>query len=187
MEDSKREDYVKEFYLDCGFGTRALHAGEHVRQPETRAHTGAIFQTSTFVFKDAQEGADIFSGAKPGYVYTRLGNPTVLVLEAKMNALEGGPLKLKRPDVRVTSLAFSSGMAAISSTLLASCSAGDTILLGDVVYGATEHLCSNVLPRLGIRAVEVNMSNPEAVAAAIKANPKARGNRSRPYAAASLA
>ncbi len=174
MEDSNRSDYVERFYLDCGFGTRALHAGEHVGQPETRAHANAIFQTSTFVFKDAQEGADIFAGAKPGYVYTRLGNPTVMVLEAKLNALEGCAVKLAHPDKRVASLAFASGMAAISSTLLAACQAGDTILLGNVLYGATEHLCSNVLAKLGIKIVEVDMSRIDQVEVAMKANPKTK-------------
>jgi methionine-gamma-lyase len=146
MEDSKRKDFLERFYLDCGFATRALHAGEHVDQPETRAHTGAIFQTSTFTFHTAQEGADTFAGARNGYIYTRLGNPTVRVLEAKLNALEGAAIKLADPEKRVATLAFSSGMAAVSSTILSACSAGDTLLVGDVVYGATEHLCSQVLP-----------------------------------------
>ncbi len=172
MEDSKSPDYKEKFYLDCGFATRALHAGEHVGQPETRAHANAIFQTSTFVFKNAQEGADMFSGAQAGYVYTRLGNPTVKVLEAKLNALEGAGIKLADPSKRVASLAFASGMAAVSSTLMAACSAGDTILLGDVVYGATEHLCSNVLNRMGIKTVDVDFSNLEKVEAALKANPR---------------
>jgi methionine-gamma-lyase len=174
MEDSKLPDYLEKFYLDCGFATRTLHAGEHVGQPETRAHTSAIFQTSTFVFENAQEGADIFAGAKPGYVYTRLGNPTVRILEAKLNALEGASIKLADPSKRVSSLAFASGMAAVSSTLLAACQNGDTLLLGDVVYGATEHLCSNILARNGIRTVEVDFSNLEKVAAAIKAYPRAK-------------
>jgi methionine-gamma-lyase len=174
VEDSKRADFVEKFFLDCGFGTRALHAGEHVGQPDTRAHAGAIYQTSTFVFKDAQEGADIFAGAKPGYVYTRLGNPTVMVLESKMNALEGCAVKLAHPEQRISSLVFASGMAAISATLMATCSAGDTILLGDVVYGATEHLCSNILSRFGVRTVEVKMSNLQAVEQAMKQNPQAK-------------
>src|SRR5512142_1814805 len=105
VEDSKRQDFVEQFYLDCGFATRALHAGEHVGQPDTRAHANAIFQTSTFVFRNSQEGADIFAGAQPGYVYTRLGNPTVKVLEAKLNALEGAGVKLADPGKRVSSLA----------------------------------------------------------------------------------
>jgi methionine-gamma-lyase len=173
VEDSKRPD-LKEFYLECGFATRALHAGEHVGQPQHASHTGAIYQTSTFVFKDVAEGAELFAGQRTGYVYTRLGNPTVMVLEAKMNALEGRELKLRDPSLRVSSLAFSSGMSAIASTLLALCNAGDTIILGDVVYGATEHLAANVLARLGIRTVEVPTQDLAAVERVIKANPTAK-------------
>ena len=174
MEDSKRPDLLKEFYLDCGFATRALHAGEHVGQPQHASHTGAIYQTSTFVFKDAAEAAGVFAGERPGYMYTRLGNPTVMVLEAKMNALEGREVKLQNPDLRVSSLAFSSGMGAISSTLLALCSAGDTLILGDVVYGATEHVAAHVLTRFGIRTVEVPTQDLDAVERVVKANPTAR-------------
>jgi methionine-gamma-lyase len=174
MEDSKNKDFIKEFYLDSGFATRALHAGEHVGQPETGSHTNPIFQTSTFVFHNAQEGADIFAGAKPGYVYTRLGNPTVRLLEAKINALEGASYKIAHPDRGVSSLAFSSGMAAVSATLLAACSQGDTIILGDLVYGATEHLCANVLSRLGVKTVEVDTSDLGRVETAMRANPKAK-------------
>ncbi|MGC4116660.1 MAG: PLP-dependent aspartate aminotransferase family protein [Myxococcales bacterium] len=170
MEDSKHPDFKEKFYLDCGFATRALHAGEHVGQPHTSAHANPIFQTSTFVFRNAQEGADMFSGAQSGYVYTRLGNPTVKLLEARVNALEGAGVKLADPAKRVSSLAFASGMAAVSATLMASCSQGDTILLGDVVYGATEHLCSNILNRMGIKTVEVDFSNLEKVELALKSN-----------------
>ena len=171
MEDSKSPDFMEQFYLDCGFATRALHAGEHVGQPHTSAHANPIYQTSTFVFRNAQEGADMFSGAQSGYVYTRLGNPTVRMLESRLNALEGAGVKLGDPSKRVSSLAFSSGMAAVSGTLMATCVAGDTILLGDVVYGATEHLCSNVLSRLGIKTVEVDFSNLEQVERTLKAHP----------------
>lgn len=174
MEDSKSPDFIEQFCLNCGFATRALHAGEHVLQPDTRAHANAIYQTSTFVFHDAQEGADFFAGARPGYIYTRLGNPTVRLLEAKLNALEGAAWKLAHPEGRVSSLAFASGMAAVSATLLAACSTGDTVLLGDVVYGATEHLCANVLNRMGIRTVEADMSDIAAVERAMKANPKTK-------------
>ncbi|PKN43867.1 MAG: hypothetical protein CVU63_11875, partial [Deltaproteobacteria bacterium HGW-Deltaproteobacteria-20] len=90
MEDSKNPDFIKQFFLDCGFATRALHAGEHVGQPHTPAHNIPIYQSSTFIFQNADQGAAIFKGETPGYVYTRLGNPTVMALEAKINALEGG-------------------------------------------------------------------------------------------------
>jgi len=172
MEDSKSPDYKKLFYLDYGFATRTLHAGEHVDVTDARSHTGAIYQTSTFVFETAEEGARIFSGETPGYVYTRLGNPTVKVLEGKINALEGGDYKSAHPDKRISTLAFSSGMAAVSAAIMACVGTGDTVLLGSVVYGATEHLCSNVLSRFGVRTVEVDMSNPDAVQRAMQENPK---------------
>ncbi len=176
MEDSKSSspEILKQFYLECGFATRAVHAGEHVGQPQRTSHTGAIYQSSTFVFKSAAEGAEIFAGERPGYIYTRLGNPTVMVLEAKMNALEGREVKLRDAGVRVSSLAFSSGMSAVSSTLMALLSEGDTLLLGDCIYGATEHLAENVLKRFGIRTVEVHTPSLAAVEAALKANPKAK-------------
>ncbi len=175
MEDSNSPEFLDQFYLNCGFSTRALHAGEHVGQPQHASHTGAIYQTSTFVFQSAAEGAEIFAGERPGYIYTRLGNPTVLLLEAKMNALEGREVKLRDPKLRVSTLAFSSGMSAISSTLLAICSAGDTLILGDVVYGATEHLAMGALKRLGVKVVEVDTSDLNKVEEVMKANPKAKG------------
>ncbi|MBF0297458.1 MAG: aminotransferase class I/II-fold pyridoxal phosphate-dependent enzyme [Oligoflexia bacterium] len=162
------------FYLNYGFATRSLHAGEHVGQPETSAHTGAIYQSSTFVFKNSDEGAQLFAGEKSGYIYTRLGNPSVRLLEAKINALEGAELKKKNPDLRISTIAFSSGMAAISSTLMAILSNGDTLILADVVYGATEHLASNVLSKFGINTVEVDTSNISALEKVIKENPKAK-------------
>lgn len=174
MEDSKSLELFEEFYLNCGFGTRAIHAGEHVGQPQQTSHTGAIYQTSTFLFHSAAEGAAVFSGEKPGYAYTRLGNPTVRLLEAKINALEGKEVKLANPNLRVSSLAFTSGMAAISSTLMAICSQGDTLLLGDVLYGATQHLAENVLTRFGIKSVDVPTYDLNSVERIVKANPNAR-------------
>lgn len=174
MEDSKANDYLDKFYLECGFATRALHAGEHVGQPQQTTHTGAIYQSSTFVFQSADEGAAIFSGERAGYVYTRMGNPTVMVLEAKMNALEGKEVKLRDPNLRVSTLAFSSGMSAISTVLLAKCNAGDTIIMGDVVYGATEDLAIKVLPRFGIRTVSVDTSDLNEVEKTVKAHPEAK-------------
>ncbi len=174
MEDSFNAPFISEFYLKSGFATRALHAGEHVGQPQHSSHTGAIYQTSTFLFKDTQDGADIFAGKKPGYMYTRLGNPTVKLLEAKISALEGAGIKNSNPDVRVSAIAFSTGMSAIASTLLALASSGDTIIMGDVVYGATEHLASNVLNRYGIKTLEVDTSDLAAVKKIINDNPQAK-------------
>lgn len=174
MEDSRNPNYRKLFYLDCGFSTRAIHAGEHVGQPQDSSHTGGIYQTSTFVFKSADEGAQIFAGDKDGYMYTRLGNPSVRLLEAKVNALEGAEIKKTNPNLRVSTLAFSSGMSAIASTLMALAGKGDTIIMGDAVYGATEHLAANVLKRFGINTVDVNTANLEAVEKAVNDNRNAK-------------
>ncbi len=174
MEDSNNPDYMEKFYLDCGFSTRALHAGEHVAQPQHSSHGGAIYQSSTFVFDSAREGAQVFAGERPGYIYTRLGNPTVKMLEAKVNALEGGAVKLANPHLRVSTQGFSSGMAAISTTLMAVCSAGDTLIMGDVVYGATEHLASGVLSRFGVNTIELDTSDLAAVEKTLAQHPEAK-------------
>jgi len=171
MEDSKHSDFKEKFYLDCGFSTRVLHSGEHVGQPDTPSHTNPIYQTTTFVFKNSKEAADIFCGEKDGYAYTRFGNPTVKTLEAKLNALEGKEVKLKNPDIRVSSQTFSTGMGAVSACILAACKSGDTVIMGDVVYGATEHLADNVLPKYNIKTVTCDMSNPEKFEEILKSEP----------------
>ncbi|MEW6363465.1 MAG: PLP-dependent aspartate aminotransferase family protein [Acidobacteriota bacterium] len=175
MEASNRpEDLKKHFYLDCGFATRALHAGEHVGQPHFTNHTNAIFQTSTFTFETAKDGADLFAARKEGFVYTRMGNPTVLVLEAKLAALEGCAYKLAHPEKTVSCIAFSSGMAAISSTMMAILRPGDTLIAGEVLYGATEDFFRTVLQPLGIRWVPVETSNLELLEAALRQHDRVR-------------
>ncbi len=174
MEDSKKNDYIQKFYLNCGFSTRAIHAGNHIGQPESTSHANPIYQTTTFVFKNSREAADIFCGEKDGYAYTRLGNPTVRLLEAKLNALEGKEIKLKNPDIRVSTLAFSTGMAAISSCIMSALDAGDTVILGDVVYGATDHVCENVFNRYNIKTVQVDMSDTGKFEKAMKDNPETK-------------
>lgn len=168
MEASNKPEYLKKhFFLDCGFATRALHAGEHLGQPAFSNHTNAIFQTSTFTFESARQGAELFAAQKDGYIYTRLGNPTVLVLEAKLAALEGATYKLQHPEKTVSSAVFSSGMAAVSSALLGILRPGDTMVAGDVVYGCTEDLFLTVLPEYGIKVVSVDTSNLNALEAAL--------------------
>jgi methionine-gamma-lyase len=175
MEDSKRRDAIQRFYLKYGFATRCLHSGEKIGQPKSKAHTNAIFQTSTFAFDNAQEGADLFAAKKQGYVYTRMGNPTVIVAEAKLNALEGRDLKLADPDnVRVSSLLYASGMGATSSLCFALLQPGDVLLRGEVLYGSTDHFFNDVLPKFGVKTVIVNTVKLDEVRKAIKANPKAK-------------
>ena len=173
MEGTKSSN-LADYLLDKGFATRSIHAGEHVGQLQHTSHTSAIYQTSTFVFKSVEEGAKCFSGEQDGYMYTRLGNPSVRLLEAKINALEGAKLKQADPNLTISTFAFATGMAAISHTFLALANKDDTIILGDVLYGATEHLVFNVLNRFGIKAVEVDPSNLVAVEKVIRAHPQAK-------------
>lgn len=176
MEDSKSHNAVEEFFLKHGFSTRALHAGEHIAGHHSNAHTLPIYQTSTFVFDSAEQGKKLFAAEDNGFIYTRLGNPTVLTAEAKLNALEGSGVKLRDPEqVRVSSLLFSSGMSAIAGIMFALLQQGDTLIRGDVVYGCTDSLFTHVLPRFGVKVVVVDTSNLNEVEQAMKANSSAKG------------
>jgi methionine-gamma-lyase len=178
MEDSKFRDFSELFHLRHGYATRALHAGEHIAQRiggiKTPSHTNPIYQSSTFVFRDAKQGAELFSGKRSGYIYTRLGNPTVAVAEAKLNALEGQEVKLANPSIRVSAQLFASGMAAISHTLLALLSKGDTVIAGRCLYGCTEDLLEKHLPRFGVRVVSADTSDLDGFGRVLEANPKAK-------------
>ncbi len=176
MEDSFNENAVEAFYLKHGFATRALHAGEHIAGHHSNAHTVPIYQTSTFVFDNAEQGKKLFASEDSGFIYTRLGNPTTLTAEAKLNALEGSGAKLADPDnVRISSLLFTSGMAAVSGIALALLNQGDTLIRGDVVYGCSDSLFEHVLPKFGVKSVSVDTSDLDRFRVVMHANPKAKG------------
>lgn len=139
------------------FATLAVHAGRNP-DPATGSLATPIYQTSTFVFPSAEEGARRFAGEADGYIYSRLGNPTQAVLEEKLAALEGGE----------AALAVGSGMAAISAVLLGLLRAGDHIVYGDAIYGCTHALLHQMLPRFGISATPADASDVAAVGAAIR-------------------
>jgi len=145
------------------FGTRCVHAGE---KPDATygAHTTPIFQTSTFVFANAEQGAARFSGEEPGYMYARMSpnTPTHTVFAEKIADLEDGE----------AGQTFASGMAAITALALARLQQGDHLITTDVVYGCTYNLFLTVLPRLGIEVSFVDTSDPAKVKAAFKANTK---------------
>ena len=105
----------------AGFATRQIHKGGHP-DPHTGSLSMPIFQTSTFVMHDAQHGADLFAHQRKGYIYTRIGNPNHVAIEEKMADLENGE----------GAVALSSGMGAISATLLTMLSAGDHLIAGRV-------------------------------------------------------
>ncbi|MFD2369957.1 methionine gamma-lyase [Brevibacillus sp. GCM10020057] len=122
-----------------GLSTTAIHAGYHC-DPLTGALATPIYQTSTFVFSSTEEGARRFAGEEAGYIYSRLGNPTVTVLEEKMAALEKAE----------AGLAFASGMAAVSAILLALVKTGDHILGTKGLYGCTYGLLNLLQDRFQV-------------------------------------
>ncbi|MGL4790148.1 MAG: PLP-dependent transferase, partial [Anaerotignaceae bacterium] len=144
---------------NCGFGTKAIHAG-NVKDKEYGSLTMPIYQTSTFYFDSCEQGGRRFAGEEAGYIYSRLGNPTSTVLEAKVAALEGGE----------AAIATSSGMGAISSTLWTIAAAGKHIVADGTLYGCTFALLSHGLTRYGVEVTFVDTSDVEAVKGALKEN-----------------
>ncbi len=144
------------------FSTNALHAGHDVTENGgTRAVP--IYQTTSYVFKNSDHAANLFSLAEPGFIYTRLNNPTNDVLEKRLAALEGG----------IAAVVTASGTAAISTTLLTLLKAGDHIVASSSLYGGTYNLLSVTLPRLGITTTFVDPQDPENFSKAVKENTRA--------------
>ncbi|MBN2170447.1 MAG: aminotransferase class I/II-fold pyridoxal phosphate-dependent enzyme [Candidatus Krumholzibacteriota bacterium] len=140
--------------------SRCVHAGI---EPEPKgAVVPPIYQTSTFSFKSAAHGAALFQGKEKGYIYTRLGNPTIEAMERAVADLEGG----------YDGMACSSGMAAIHTVLATFLHAGDHVVSSESVYGPVTSLLNTVMARLGIETTFVDSSNTAAVAAAIRPETK---------------
>nr|WP_321225391.1 O-acetylhomoserine aminocarboxypropyltransferase/cysteine synthase family protein [uncultured Psychroserpens sp.] len=132
------------------FATQALHAGhDTTKTGGTRAVP--IYQSTAYVFDDSDDAAGRFNLSVPGFIYTRLNNPTNDILEQRIAALEGG----------IAAVATASGTAAISTTLLTLLKAGDHIVASSSLYGGTYNLLSVTLPRHGITTTFVDPSNPE--------------------------
>jgi O-acetylhomoserine (thiol)-lyase len=145
-----------------GFETLQVHAGQ-VPDPATGARAVPIYQTTSFVFKDADEAADFFQLKKPGNVYARIMNPTEDVFEQRIAQLEGGS----------AALATSSGLAAITYAILNVASSGDHIVSASTLYGGTYELFSVTLKKLGIDVTFVDPDDPENFRNAIRDNTKA--------------
>ena len=143
------------------FETLQLHAGQVV-DATTKSRAVPIYQTTSFVFEDTQEGADLFALQKAGNIYTRITNPTTSAFEERIAALEGG----------VGALATASGMAALTYTILGLAHAGDHVVAASTIYGGTFNLLKETLPRYGITTTFVDIDNLKEVEAAIKDNTK---------------
>jgi O-acetylhomoserine (thiol)-lyase len=143
--------------------TLELHAGQEEPDPTTGARAVPIYQTTSYVFKDTEEAANRFALKEFGQIYTRLTNPTNDVFEARIAAIEGG----------AAALAFSSGAAAITTSLLNLSRVGDEFVSADNLYGGTYSLFNNTLPKLGRKVNFVNSQDLDAFKEAITPNTKA--------------
>lgn len=132
-----------------GFATRQIHVGK------TKDATGSlctpIYQTSTFEFDTVEQGGARFAGEEPGYIYTRLSNPSLTLVEMKLASLENGE----------AALATASGMGAISAALWTSVVAGDEILASDTLYGCTFSLLNHGMTKFGVEVRFIDMVNVE--------------------------
>jgi len=141
---------------ESGFATRLVHAG--ALKDEYGSVVPPIYQTSTFAFDSAEQGASRFAGESGGYIYTRIGNPTVRAFEDCIAALEGG----------IGAIATSSGMAAVTTAFLALLRSGDHVVSTASVYGPSRVLLERHLSRYGVASSFVDTSDLAVVRAAIR-------------------
>jgi O-acetylhomoserine (thiol)-lyase len=153
--------FTQELTRTYGFTTRQLHAGQ-VPDPSTGSRALPIYQTTSYVFKDTEHAARLFSLQETGNIYTRIMNPTNDVLEQRLADLEGG----------VGALATSSGHAAQALAILALCSAGDHIVSACTLYGGTFNQFRYTFPRIGIDVTFVDPTDPQNFRRAIQPNTK---------------
>lgn len=167
---------MKKLSPQAGIGTLVTHLGEF-ENPDN-AHVMPIYQSSIFIFPDVATGQAIFAGEKDGYYYTRIGNPNARHLARKIAALEGLDLLRGQPDLEpdavIAAEMFTSGMAAVTTGLLACLRTGDTIIVQDSLYSGTFVFLKELAPRLGIRVVWVHDYSPEGWYEAFAAHPDAR-------------
>jgi O-acetylhomoserine (thiol)-lyase len=144
------------------YETLQIHAGQ-TPAPGTNSRAVPIYQTTSYVFEDADDGADLFALKKFGNIYTRIMNPTTDVFEKRIAALEGG----------VMALATASGQAAQFLAINNICQAGDNIISTSTLYGGTYNQFKVALPRLGVNVKFVDSDDPKAFGEQIDENTKA--------------
>ncbi|MBN9002175.1 MAG: aminotransferase class I/II-fold pyridoxal phosphate-dependent enzyme, partial [Rhizobiales bacterium] len=141
------------------FETLSLYAGQHP-DPVTGSRAVPIYQTTSFMFQDADHAAALFNLERPGHIYSRISNPTVSVLEERIAALEGG----------VGAVCTASGMAALHLAIATLVSAGEHIVASSSLYGGSINILTHTLPRFGITTTFVNPRDHDGLRAAIKDN-----------------
>ena len=145
---------------NLGFNSKLIHAGDF--EDEFGSAVTPIYQTSTFSFKNAQHGADCFSGKEDGYIYTRIGNPTIGALEDKLAQLENG----------YRGIAMSSGMAAVSTVYMALLEKGAHMICSGAVYGPSRAIIGTHFNKFGVEASFIDTSVIENIEKEIKPNTK---------------
>ena len=140
-----------------GFDTLALHAGQSP-DPTTGARAVPIYQTTSYVFRDAEHAASLFNMERAGHVYSRISNPTVAVFEERIAALEGG----------VGAVATASGQAALHLALATLAGAGAHVVASSALYGGSHNLLRYTLPRFGVETTFVSPREPQAWRDAIR-------------------
>lgn len=134
---------------NLGFATRQIHIGKVKNAAGSLCDP--IYQTSTFEFETVEQGGARFAGQEDGYIYSRLGNPTLAAVEAKMASLEGGE----------DALCTASGMGAISSALWSAVVAGDEIVADETLYGCTYALLNHGMSKFGVKVTLTDLSDIE--------------------------
>ena len=164
-----------EFKPEHGIGTLVTHFAEGSNPLNT--HIAPIYQTSTFIFPDLASGAALYRGDIQGYTYTRTTNPNIDQFSRKVAVLEGIDLLRNQPGSRsdevVLGQAFASGMAAISSAILARVKAGETIIAQESIYSNTFNFLQEIAPRYGIQVVWVKDTSRAGWEAAFRVHPEA--------------
>lgn len=141
--------------------TQCIHGPEKPNDPHG-ALSAPLYQTSTFSFANAAQGAARFAGEEQGFIYTRLGNPTTQELEQKVAQLENCE----------AAAATATGMGAVSASVLSFLQQGDHLVASSALYGCTFAFFAHMLPRFGIEVTFVDMTNEAELRGAVKANSK---------------
>ena len=155
-----------------GFSTQAIHGG-HKKDPNY-AHLTPIYASSTYVYDTAEQGMRRFSGQEEGYIYSRWGNPSMTEAEEKIALMEGYRIGTNNSNLPLKGILHSSGMAAISSLMLATLKTGDKILSHYSLYGGTQEILDRILPDLGIEVIIADLRDLNIAEDALKANPDIR-------------
>lgn len=147
-------------HMRYGIGTRAIHAGQ--KRDEHGSVIPAIYQSSTFAFENTAAGAARFTGEHPGFIYTRMGNPTIRMLEDNVAALEGG----------AKGMACATGMAALNTLFFGMLNAGEHLVASESIYAPTRLVHEKHWSRFGVEHDFVDTANLDLVRAALRENTK---------------